>query len=395
MKLSNYVLPFCISVFIHLGVCLLGNSYQDAVVVFKRGASTITLNLVVSTASRASNASSTVEKFPGMPGEATSKKGPIQAQTTSNFQQVTTKTEAQPKEQVSKNLRLSKPVVKESSLPSSDLSKTKVKEKPRTVREKKSRLLNDKPAVEYEKNRPEVEVRKIQREEGLVKAKENLSESSVNTSLPAKPISKDDSRPREVDQAKRSEPNPLDHEGGGINALKSENANDDSNNTGAVNSKNAGEGGNMSTMSLENANGEGNDTGVVNSENIAGKGGDIGAVNAENAHGDLKEKDGMVPAKVVNLSKPKYPSYSRMHGEEGTVVFSVEVRTNGNPGKIEILSSSGYPRLDQAAIQALEKATFIPAKMGGSIVSSTKRIAFTFKLIEDASVNIKALQTIP
>ena len=100
----------------------------------------------------------------------------------------------------------------------------------------------------------------------------------------------------------------------------------------------------------------------------------------EGGDGDLEENSVTVPAMVVGLRKPDYPRYSRRRNEEGTVVLSVEIGANGECGKIEIVSSSGYSRLDRAAVQALESSTLIPAKIAGKPVSSTKRIAFTFRL---------------
>ena len=106
----------------------------------------------------------------------------------------------------------------------------------------------------------------------------------------------------------------------------------------------------------------------------------VAAVNSKNNDGDRKEKGVTSPVVVTGLSKPEYPRYSRINGEEGTVVLIVEVRANGRPGKIEVVTSSGYRRLDCAAVKALEKAAFIPARVAGKIAASTKRIAFRFKL---------------
>ena len=108
----------------------------------------------------------------------------------------------------------------------------------------------------------------------------------------------------------------------------------------------------------------------------------VAAVNSKNNDGDCNEKGVTSPVVVTGLSKPKYPRYSRINGEEGTVVFIVEVSANGRPGKIEVETSSGYRRLDCAAVKALEKAAFIPAKLGGKAVASIKRIAFRFDLEE-------------
>jgi TonB family protein len=108
----------------------------------------------------------------------------------------------------------------------------------------------------------------------------------------------------------------------------------------------------------------------------------VAAVNSKNNDGDRKEKGVTSPVVVTGLSKPEYPRYSRINGEEGTVVLIVEVRANGRPGKIEVVTPSGYRRLDCAAVKALEKAAFIPASICGKAVASTKRIAFRFDLEE-------------
>jgi len=87
-------------------------------------------------------------------------------------------------------------------------------------------------------------------------------------------------------------------------------------------------------------------------------------------------------ATISVLSKPEYPRYSRIHGEEGTVVLEVEVTAEGRPGKVSVIHSSGYQRLDDAALNALEKAEFIPARTLGKPVISTKRIAIRFNIKE-------------
>ncbi|MCD6569747.1 MAG: energy transducer TonB [Deltaproteobacteria bacterium] len=100
----------------------------------------------------------------------------------------------------------------------------------------------------------------------------------------------------------------------------------------------------------------------------------------ESTDGALEEKGVNTPAVIVDLSMPRYPVYSRRHGEQGSVVLSVEVLGNGTPGRIGVISSSGHSRLDRAAIRALEDAKFIPAKKSGRAVTSQKKITFTFKL---------------
>jgi protein TonB len=92
------------------------------------------------------------------------------------------------------------------------------------------------------------------------------------------------------------------------------------------------------------------------------------------------DNEGTNPARITGLFKPAYPRYSRAHGEEGSTVLSVEIHADGKLGNIEIIRSSGYRRLDQAAVRAIEKAGFIPARKNGRTVASKKQITFRFNL---------------
>jgi len=104
------------------------------------------------------------------------------------------------------------------------------------------------------------------------------------------------------------------------------------------------------------------------------------SVDSVDANADLREKGVDSPARAANVPRPTYPLYSRRHGEEGRAVLLVEVRPDGSVGKIEVVESSGHQRLDQAAVRALRRATFIPARQGGRPVAARQRIAFVFRL---------------
>ena len=103
-------------------------------------------------------------------------------------------------------------------------------------------------------------------------------------------------------------------------------------------------------------------------------------VNAEQVDGDLGEEGASATAAVIGTCKPRYPLYSRVHGEEGTVVVSVEVLPDGRCGRLEIMKSSGYGRLDRAALEALRDAEFTPAMAAGRPVASTWQQTITFRL---------------
>lgn len=99
--------------------------------------------------------------------------------------------------------------------------------------------------------------------------------------------------------------------------------------------------------------------------------------------GDLRDQGVNVPVGTVGLTKPQYPAYSVRHGEEGDVVLTFAVLPHGRAGHIEVVSSSGYRRLDRAAISAVARAVFRPARRAGVPVASAMRITFRFRL-EDA-----------
>ncbi len=116
---------------------------------------------------------------------------------------------------------------------------------------------------------------------------------------------------------------------------------------------------------------------------VAGQSG-VPSVASVDANADLAQKGVNAPASAVNVPRPTYPLYSRRYGEEGRAVLLVEIRADGSAGKVEVVQSSGYRRLDEVALRALRRATFIPAKVGGRPVASQQRIAFVFRL-EDAA----------
>ncbi|QKV56410.1 MAG: energy transducer TonB [Dechloromonas sp.] len=77
---------------------------------------------------------------------------------------------------------------------------------------------------------------------------------------------------------------------------------------------------------------------------------------------------------------PPYPPLSRRVGEEGKVVLRVSVNPHGNADSVEIRTSSGSSRLDEAARKTVQAWKFIPAKRGETAVQSWVLIPIIFKL---------------
>ncbi len=76
---------------------------------------------------------------------------------------------------------------------------------------------------------------------------------------------------------------------------------------------------------------------------------------------DLPSSD----ADYLNNPKPPYPPLSRRLGEQGKVVLRVLIGADGTAQKAEIRQSSGFERLDQAALATVLKWRYVPGKRGG------------------------------
>ena len=70
-------------------------------------------------------------------------------------------------------------------------------------------------------------------------------------------------------------------------------------------------------------------------------------------------------ADYLQNPKPAYPPLSRRLGEQGKIIVRVLIGTDGVPKKAEMRQSSGFDRLDQAALNTVLKWRYVPGKRGG------------------------------
>lgn len=83
------------------------------------------------------------------------------------------------------------------------------------------------------------------------------------------------------------------------------------------------------------------------------------------------------------LSQPEYPPSSRRAGEAGTVVLEVYVLENGRVGDARVKESSGYPKLDEAALREVKRSwRLLPGTENGKPVAMWGQFAVTFKLTD-------------
>lgn len=83
------------------------------------------------------------------------------------------------------------------------------------------------------------------------------------------------------------------------------------------------------------------------------------------------------------LSQPEYPPSSRRAGETGTVILEVYVLENGRVGDVRVKKSSGYARLDEAAVREVKRSwRLVPGTENGKPVPMWGQFAVTFKLTD-------------
>ncbi len=85
-------------------------------------------------------------------------------------------------------------------------------------------------------------------------------------------------------------------------------------------------------------------------------------------------------ADYLDNPTPAYPSMARRMGEEGKVVLRVFVEASGKPSKIEVRTSSGSTRLDDAASAAVWNWKFVPARRGEENVAAWVLVPISFSL---------------
>ncbi|MBV6324517.1 energy transducer TonB [Duganella violaceipulchra] len=85
-------------------------------------------------------------------------------------------------------------------------------------------------------------------------------------------------------------------------------------------------------------------------------------------------------AAYLNNPEPVYPLASRRQGEAGKVVLLVQVSPQGTVERLEVRQSCGFARLDQAALDAVRRWRFVPARLGEHAIAASVLVPLTFSL---------------
>ena len=91
----------------------------------------------------------------------------------------------------------------------------------------------------------------------------------------------------------------------------------------------------------------------------------------------------IIPASAVQYLEPpapEYPRLSKRNAESGRVMVRVFIDTAGLPRNVQVSSSSGFVRLDDAAVAAVQKARFKPYTENGQPTAAWTNVPINFEL---------------
>lgn len=88
-------------------------------------------------------------------------------------------------------------------------------------------------------------------------------------------------------------------------------------------------------------------------------------------------------ADYLNNPKPSYPRLSKRMGEQGEVRLRVLVAVDGRVASVQLSRSSGFERLDEAALESVKQWRFKPATQGGEPLETWVEVPVKFVLEND------------
>jgi len=84
--------------------------------------------------------------------------------------------------------------------------------------------------------------------------------------------------------------------------------------------------------------------------------------------------------RYLSNPRPDYPAEAKEMRQQGVVYLNVLVGADGHASDVSVKRSSGFPLLDHAAVEAVRRWIFEPARVGGLPVASPQTIPVRFVL---------------
>ena len=123
--------------------------------------------------------------------------------------------------------------------------------------------------------------------------------------------------------------------------------------------------GNSERTDVSDGKQEGGQAGEAAGTGVAGPGKSHGT-GGNSGTGTSRKSSGVSSPGILSRVEPTYPEQARKAGREGTVVLKIQILESGRPGDVSLYRSSGSDLLDEAAMDAVRKWRFIPARDRGS-----------------------------
>ena len=102
------------------------------------------------------------------------------------------------------------------------------------------------------------------------------------------------------------------------------------------------------------------------------------------AAGVVQDTPVLTPPDAAAFSRdnaaPVYPESARRRRQQGVVVISVSVSADGQVTALRVRDSSGFPVLDEAALEAVRHWRFAPATRGGVPIAAQGYVELPFVL---------------
>lgn len=85
-------------------------------------------------------------------------------------------------------------------------------------------------------------------------------------------------------------------------------------------------------------------------------------------------------AAYLDNPAPAYPDASYRRGETGRVMLAVHVSDEGRADDVKVAHSSGFERLDKAALDVVKRWRFAPARQGDKPLAAWVQVPIAFEL---------------
>ena len=138
------------------------------------------------------------------------------------------------------------------------------------------------------------------------------------------------------------------------------------------------------TQTIEAAPGPASEGAPSGGTSLGGSGspdGQSAGTGAGGSGGTASASTRVLPPRILRQTEPAYPETLRQQRIEGRVAVRMLVLEDGSVGDANVVSSSGYGEMDEAALDAVRQWQFVPARQeGGGAVRCRTTLSISFRL---------------